>query len=82
MFFNTFEAFSVVFSLDCFSRLFASHVNGIYKSAFGYAFSFYDMMILVSVAPCYIELILSQNGVPFDASLFRILQFSHLLQLD
>ncbi len=83
MFFNMFETFSVVaFSLDYFGRLFSSSVDGNYKSAFRYAFSFYGIIDLVSVAPWYIELILSQNGVPFDASSFRILRFFRLLQLE
>ncbi len=83
MFFNIFEAFSiVVFSLDYVGRLFTSPVDGNYKSAFRYAFSFYGMIDLLSIAPWYIELILSQNGVPFDASSFRVLRFFSLLQLE
>ncbi len=83
MFFNIFEAFSVVvFSIDYVGRLFSSPVDGNYKSVFRYVFSFYGIVDLVSIAPWYIELILGQNGVPFDASSFRVLRFFRLLQLE
>jgi len=79
-FFDVFEAFSVAcFTVDFLARLFSAKFNpAVGHSVLGYLFSFYGAVDLLSIAPFYVGLAVSQN----HSTVFRIFRLCRLFQLE
>lgn len=70
--FYQFENVSIIFfTLEYLVRLFtAPFSTRVGCSYFGYLTSFFGCVDLLSIAPCYVEIIIATNGVQFDSAVY------------
>jgi len=83
-FFELFEVISVVcFTVDYLLRVYSASVNRSYRcSTFAYLTSFYGVVDLISIAPWYIEVIMSLCGLPLDTAAMRMFRLFRLFQIE
>lgn len=83
-FFDTFEWISVViFTVEFFLRLYSAVEDPRADySRIGYMTSFFGVVDILAIFPCYVEGILSLSGVHFNAMIFRVFRVFRVLLLE
>jgi hypothetical protein len=83
-FFDVFEWVSVViFTIEFVLRLYsASFDERADYSMYGYMTSFFGIVDILAIFPCYIEGILNASGVHFNSMIFRVFRVFRILLLE
>eukprot|EP00656_Telonema_subtile_P019556 TRINITY_DN2078_c0_g1_i5.p1 TRINITY_DN2078_c0_g1~~TRINITY_DN2078_c0_g1_i5.p1 ORF type:complete len:990 (+),score=271.81 TRINITY_DN2078_c0_g1_i5:278-3247(+) len=83
-FFDTFEWVSVViFTVEFFLRLYSAVEDPrAGYSIYGYMTSFFGIVDILAIFPCYVEGILNLSGVHFNSMIFRVFRVFRILLLE
>jgi voltage-gated potassium channel len=76
-YFETFELISIIiFSLEYFYRIYVCYIERKWKGVYGYIFSFFGVIDLISILPFYLN-----RFITIDGRFFRILRLFRLTRI-